>query len=326
MKIPQSGIKIDEGSFYMLQAGIAYWGVTSAAGNALGTTLVCADLDNHPTYVGNRVKVLTGGAWGQDKNIKAHAAGGILAIDPWTNAAGAPQQIGAGTPFIILSNTGLSVLDLLTLTKAPTINMYEGWQDEAGIDPAVWTVTDPATGAAWVRGAVGQYLMAVVAPNANENGRLRSNQRWTLSPDVYGTNQILRRFVVEFECYLQGIANIDEANFFLGLTNTIGSTRVTNNLIGWGLAVGVLQCITDDGGAETVTPSAGTVMADLNKFKIEVSLGQVVFFVNEAVVATHTTNLPNIPAWLNFYYPTDAGGASILSLGVIRAWMEDIAR
>jgi hypothetical protein len=227
------------------------------------------------------------------------------------------------------ANGVVQVFDLKVWTalNAPRVSFYEGWQDEAGIDLTRWTVTNPATGGAWVRGAVGQYLMAVVSPNAGENGRLRSNQRWTLSPSVYGANQVIRKFVLEFESYLQGVANIDQANFILGLTNTIGSTRVTNNLIGWGLTANVLQCITDDGGAETVTASPGTVMNDLNKFKIEVSLDSVVFSVNEVVVATHITTvpntLPNIPAWLNFYYPTGVG-ASILSLGVTRCWPEDV--
>ena len=106
MRIP-AGLRIDNPAHPLLLAGIAYWGYTSAAGNALGTTLVCADLDNHPTYVGNRVKVITEGSAGQDKAIQAHAAGGILTVDTaFTNAAGAVQQIAANTLFIILTNYG----------------------------------------------------------------------------------------------------------------------------------------------------------------------------------------------------------------------------
>jgi hypothetical protein len=107
MRIPQSGLKIDSPAFPLLQASVAYWGVTSGVGNALGTTLVCADLDNHPTYVGNTIKILSGGAWGQDRPIRAHAAGGILTVaNPFTNAAGAAQQIAPNTLFVILSNLG----------------------------------------------------------------------------------------------------------------------------------------------------------------------------------------------------------------------------
>jgi len=106
MRIP-GGLHVNNPAFPLLQAGIAYWGMTSGNGDVFGTTLVCADLDNHPTYVGNRVKILTGGAWGQDREIMVHAAGGILTVaNPFTDAAGAVEQIVAGTLFVILSNLG----------------------------------------------------------------------------------------------------------------------------------------------------------------------------------------------------------------------------
>lgn len=107
MRIPQSGLRIDDPAFPLLQAGLAFWGVTTGAGNALGTTFTCADLDNFPTYVGNRVKMIGGGADGQDRLMMIHAAGGIITVDaPFTNAAGAAQQIPAGQLFVILSNSG----------------------------------------------------------------------------------------------------------------------------------------------------------------------------------------------------------------------------
>lgn len=108
MRLP-NGLTIDNPAYPLLMAGIAYWGITDAAGNAAGTTLVCADLDNHPTYAGNgnKVKILTGGAWGQDREIMTHAAGGILAVsNPFTDNAGAAQQIAVGTLFVILSSSG----------------------------------------------------------------------------------------------------------------------------------------------------------------------------------------------------------------------------
>lgn len=242
-----------------------------------------------------------------------------------TTPAGLPRPVWI--PVQVDADGVVQVYDLKVWTalNAPRVSFYEGWQDEAGIDLTTWTVTDPATGAAWVRGAVGAYLMAVAAPNANENARLRSNQRWIVTPTVYDEHQILRRLVLEFEMFLQLVANIDNANFILGLTNTIASTRVTNNLIGFGLVGGALQTITDDGGAETVNTGFGEDLTVLNKFKIDVSLDSVVFSLNETVIATHVTNLPNIPAWLNFYYPTNVGGPSIISLGIIRTWTEDVA-
>lgn len=238
--------------------------------------------------------------------------------DPSTGLVWIPVQVDANGVVQVFDNK------VWTAINAPRMNFIETWQDEAGIDLTTWTVTDPVTGTAWVRGAVGGYLMAVVVPNASENGRLRSNQRWSIVPAAYGTNQIQRKFVLEFECYLQTVANIDNVNFFMGLTNGIANTRASNNIIGFGLVGDALQTITDNAGAETVNTGFGETMINLNKFKIEVSLNSVVFSLNEVVIATHVTNLPNSTMWLNFYYPTEAGGASILSLGIIRCWTEDV--
>ncbi len=207
----------------------------------------------------------------------------------------------------------------------PINGLIEAWQNEIGIDHTTWSLTNPATGTAWARGAVGAYLMAVVAPNASENARMRSMYRWVVAPVVYGPNQVFRRLVFEFECYLQLVANIDNTNFFMGLTNTIAATRATNNLIGFGLIGDALQTITDDGGAETVNTGFGETMTDLNKFKIDIYRDNVDFYLNETRIARHTTNLPNAPMYLNFYYPTEVGGASILSLGAIRCWPSDVA-
>lgn len=106
MRVP-SGLTIDNPAYPLLMAHIVYWGVTDTLGNALGTTFGCADLDNHPSPVGNRVKMLSGGAWGQDREIMVHAAGGVVTVDaPFTNSAGAAQQIAVGTLFVIMSNPG----------------------------------------------------------------------------------------------------------------------------------------------------------------------------------------------------------------------------
>ena len=326
MRLP-NGFRIDDPSFASVMAQIAYWGRTSGNGNALGTTLVCADLDNHPTYVGDRVKVFTGGAWGQGRMIKAHAVGGILAIEPYTDSAGAVQQIVAGTDFAIITNPSFSISDILSFISTPTINLYEGWQDETGIDLTVWTLTNPATGAAWARGAVGELLMAYSSPNANENARIRSNQRWIVSPGLYGVNKILRRFALEFEAHFIGSVNFNNVNFLLGLTPAIGDTRATNNIIAFSLvgAGNALQTLTDAGGAETVNTGFGENLLLTNKFKIDISLNSVKFYLNEALIANHITNLPsNAPLYLNFYAPTGAGGASTIRLGTVRAWTEDI--
>jgi len=107
MKIPQSGLRIDSPAWPLLQSQVTYWAQTSAAGNAFGTTLVCADLANFPSYVGMPVKILSGAAEGLIRQIAVDDGAGTLTVAaPFTNAAGAVQQILAGTRFCILSSIG----------------------------------------------------------------------------------------------------------------------------------------------------------------------------------------------------------------------------
>jgi hypothetical protein len=315
------------GTEELLKAISIFQGYTSADGNAGGTTLFCASLIGSNDYLtGKTIVLAAGNALYEDTAISSYnPVTKQIAVNPAFSA-----QVVSGIPFYVLNYTSAKYLSSvmsgvgLSLTR-PAVSLYEGWQNEAGIDLTIWTRTNPATGGAWVRGAVGSYLMAVVSPNANENGRLRSNQRWPLNPTVYGTNQILRGLTVEWEAYFQLLGNVDNANFIMGLTNAAGATRASNNIIGFGLVGGALQTITDDGGTETVNAGFGETLANLNKFKIDISLNSVVFYLNEVLIATHTTNLPNSVMWLNHYYPTGAGGASIYSLGPVRVWTKDYA-
>jgi len=217
------------------------------------------------------------------------------------------------------------MLDTINMGARPAINFYEGWQDEAGIDANIWTVTNPATGTAWARGAAGAYLRATSVPNANETCRLVSDQRWVVAPDIYGTNTILRSLVLEFELKLTNVANIDNVLSFLGLSTAANDNRGSNNIIAWGLTADVLQSITDDAGAETVNTGFGETLTNWNKLKIKVYSGHVKFFINEAEVADHPNNLPDFPMYFNFFVDTEAGGAATIEVGVIRCWMEDIA-
>jgi len=106
MKLPVSGVRIDNPAFPLLQALISYWGITSGVGAATGLTVVCADLVNQPTYLGQRVKLLDGAAAGQDRVIMISAAGTLTVDDPFTNAAGAAIAVTAGTRFVIITRPG----------------------------------------------------------------------------------------------------------------------------------------------------------------------------------------------------------------------------
>jgi hypothetical protein len=209
----------------------------------------------------------------------------------------------------------------------PSNGLFEGWQNEIGIDHSTWAITDPATGAGWARGAIGELLMAYSSPNAIEACRLLSNYRFIVSPDLYGTNKILRKFFLEWETHVITPANLDNVTCFWGLTPAVADVRTNNNIIGFGLvgAGNALQSITDAGGAETVHTGFGENLVLTNKLKIAVSLNSVKFYVNEVEVANHIVNLPsNAPMYLNFFTPTGAGGAATIRIGTLRAWNEDL--
>ncbi|MFA5401218.1 MAG: hypothetical protein WC359_12295 [Dehalococcoidia bacterium] len=217
----------------------------------------------------------------------------------------------------------------LAAARRPLVSLYEGWQDELGIDAALWTITDPATGAAWTRGAVNDLLMAYASPNANENCRIRSNQRWVAPAENYGVNRILRKFNLEFEFQLTDRANFVNTGFFMGLTSGIADTRASQNIIGWHLSgVGntLFRCLVDDAGSEDYWNVTGEDLTLVNKLKIVTSRQFVNFYFNEDLVGPFNSSwndIPNLPWYLNFYFPTGAGGAATVRLGSIRAWLED---
>ena len=105
MRTP-TGFYTDQPAFPIIETIISYWNVTSGAGNALGTTVICANLANEPNYAGLPIKVLDGPAAGQVRIVASHIGATITVAAAFTNAAGVAQQIAAGTRFVILSIAG----------------------------------------------------------------------------------------------------------------------------------------------------------------------------------------------------------------------------
>ena len=184
----------------------------------------------------------------------------------------------------------------------PEMELYEGWQDELGIDFTLWTLLHPAT--AWVRGAgagvAAGSLVATAPLLINELSRLVGNQRWPILPDLSGVNTITRVTQLEFEMTLSDVTQLLIGTCFFGFTPNQADTRANNNIVGFGLVgaapAQALQTITDLAGAETVNTGFGEALAALNKFKITIvqvlGVATVQFYLNEALIASHITNLP----------------------------------
>ncbi len=216
--------------------------------------------------------------------------------------------------------------DIYKRQQRPLMSLLETWQDEAGIDPTVWDTLDPATGTAWTRGGSDSYLRAYSGPNANETARLWSIMRWPCQCGVWNDNTVYRQLFLEFEMKLATVANLDNSLCFFGLTEDTSDDRSDNDIIGFGLNADILQTVTDAAGTETTNTTFGETLTNWNRFGIWVARSSVRFLLNGAVIATHTTNLPAFPMWLNWYMDTEAGGAAGIHLGVIRAWQDDGTR
>ena len=216
----------------------------------------------------------------------------------------------------------------------PEMSLFEGWQDELGIDFTLWSVTHPATGVAWARGAgagvMAAMLRASAAPNANEVARLVGNQRWPIGPDTFGTNTILRVVEFEFELAIANLANLDNTLTVLGLTPNQADSRASNNIVAFALvgAGNALQTVTDLAGVETVNTGFAENLANLNKLKITVvsvaGVATIQFYLNETLIASHIANLPDLPMYPNFFFDTAAGGPCTPQIGIIRLWSEDL--
>jgi len=121
MRVP-SGLRIDSPSWPLLQALISFWGVTDADGLVGGTTIRCGALALEPSYANHSLKIMSGPAAGQTRDVTIHPAGTdtVTVVAAFSNVGGVAQQITAGTLFVILSKTPAiaEVADLTVIVLA----------------------------------------------------------------------------------------------------------------------------------------------------------------------------------------------------------------
>lgn len=307
---------------------ITYPGTTTADGAVSGLTLVDDALAAFASLAGQQVKILAGGSLGQTQEIVAHVGNTILVADHFTDSTGAIQQIVSGIDYVIISRlpgtSGGS--DISFLAGLPSIN--ESWEP-ANIDLNVWTPTDPATTPlAVVENTAPNVGYSVVtfdildAEIARLIGRANVN-RWRVTPNLSGVNNVMKALVFEWEVYFNDVAHIAAATVLMGFVTNPASTRATNDIVGFGITAGALVSITDRGGVEETNTTFGETLEDTrNKLRIEVGAGAIDFYVNEALVASHTTaaNLPDQLMYPCWYMPSGATGADTFQfyLGAVR--------
>jgi len=163
MRVPQAGLYIDNPAYPLLQAKVSYWGITDSAGATDGTTIACADIGlTQPTYQGHYVKILDGDAAGQVRLIVSGTTGGIIVVDsPFSDSAGAAEQITASIRFVVLSDY---VGDIL----------YYGTSTAAGLtDGSTITDTGLATPFTVDDECIGMTVKILISSTTSLNGQSR---------------------------------------------------------------------------------------------------------------------------------------------------------
>lgn len=167
---------------------------------------------------------------------------------------------------------------------------------------------------------------AQIALTSNTAARLRTIFTFRCTPGQFtgaGSSTMVRGTFIEWEAKLSNVANVDNSIFFMGVNASQSATRATTNLIAFGLASDSLIAISDIAGTETTTAISGITLADRNMYRLSITGGQIEYIVNGNILATHTTNLPDIIGYLQFNHDTEAG-ASNLDIGFVHIFYRGI--
>ena len=305
----------------LVQSAVAHRGVTTGAGAVAGNSIVDAGLIGYGanTYIGFVLEINPG----EDNAVDAHVitafdnATGEITVD--ANFKGG--QVPVGVHYVV-NIPSPNVSAILAGIQHPSESLIELWQSNVGIPEIRWGWTDPATGVPWAIATIDGIRRILTTPNLNEVARLVSIQQWKAAPGLLGANSVVKALNFEFVVRLTNVANIDNAISVFGLTPNNTDIRTSNNIIAFALVADALQTVTDLAGVETVNTGFGETLTNINKLKIRITPGAVMFYLNEALIATHVTNLPDYMMYINYYLDTEAGGTATIEIGPVSAWYE----
>jgi len=190
--------------------------------------------------------------------------------------------------------------------------MAETWQG-AAIDATVWTQVLTVAGTITRSVAEEPYQKVILAGAATgDAARLHTVHEWQLAPNTWGVNTFNKLLIMEWEAKLDGIADINQATFLMGLSAIALGLRTSTNIAGFILdGAGALNSITQDATVnETVKTVGAPTLTNWNKYAIVAYNKIIEFYVNEVMQARHLTAeyLPDVNAHGNFYVEQNGGG------------------
>ena len=224
---------------------------------------------------------------------------------------------------------------LISLNASGKSSLSESWQDATppGHDVNIWTEVAGGTGGAARDATEVGYLKQLFTGPANaDTARLHSVHQWPVAPTLWGAEMMYKRFVLIWECKFVTVASIlnggpATAGFFMGLAPSTVATRATQELIGFVLTADALNSLTDDGGTETLSAVGAPVVTNWHLLAIECYAAGVNFYVDGAVAAQHTTNIPDENYYLTWYVPQEvAANGGQLHLGALGCFYEFVVR
>jgi len=198
-----------------------------------------------------------------------------------------------------------------TLASVGLPYLGETWQK--AIDAGVWTIDLGGTTGSVTRDVTEEPYQKVImaAAAVDDTARLHTVDKWQLAPDVWGPNTFNKLLIMEWEAKFVVPADILETDFLMGLTAGAAAVRTSMNIAAFILdGAGVLNSLTDDGGAETAKAVGAPVLTDWHKYGIAAYNGIIEFYVDEAMQARHTTtageDLPDMNVHGMFFCPAEA--------------------
>lgn len=193
--------------------------------------------------------------------------------------------------------------------------LSEQWANDTNEFTGAWN-RDTAGGATITRVMTDADMPKVeLSVPLSQNARLRTIFKFRATPSKYSSvdsSTMVRGLFLEFEAKFTNVSNIDNSAFFMGFCDSTTGTRSDTNIIGFGLSGDAIQTLTDSAGVETTNLPANITLTDRNLYRIAITENKVEFSLNSNVVATHTTNLPDIFPYLLFYNASESSGASTL--------------
>ena len=137
------------------------------------------------------------------------------------------------------------------------------------------------------------------------------------------SSSMFKKLVVEWNMKVGNIGNFDETKSIVGMTSTDVADRDTNGVCGFIVDGGVLKCLVDDGGVESLSGDIGGVVSDYNLYRIEMDT-ETRFYKNQTLIHTAPGTLTGGLEYFMIHAKNDTTANAYLSWFGLRIYFEEM--